>query len=220
MALPSAADAPVDETARHLPRVAGGRLSESRSWRPWPTRTSPRSTSRLPRGSPPSSTPRFPISSTSPGRPAGRARRLLGEVVRERRNVLVAGGTASGKTTLVNALLHEITGACRATLLRSSAPAGGGSLSSRCPRALPRDFDPLALRWPGRWALSVLAAGPHGKSSRQRPLPPVPAWSVPSPEAPKTISPEKSPVESPELSAVQHCVLAFQAQTPSPGRPA
>jgi P-type conjugative transfer ATPase TrbB len=39
-------------------------------------------------------------------------RRLLGAAVRERRNVLVAGGTASGKTTLVNALLHEITGAC------------------------------------------------------------------------------------------------------------
>jgi P-type conjugative transfer ATPase TrbB len=39
-------------------------------------------------------------------------RRLLGSAVIERRNVLVAGGTASGKTTLVNALLHEITGAC------------------------------------------------------------------------------------------------------------
>jgi type IV secretion system protein TrbB len=43
--------------------------------------------------------------------PAGH-RRLLGEAVRDRRNVLVAGGTASGKTTLVNALLHEIAGAC------------------------------------------------------------------------------------------------------------
>lgn len=43
---------------------------------------------------------------------AARHRRLLGAAVRERRNLLVAGGTASGKTTLVNALLHEITGAC------------------------------------------------------------------------------------------------------------
>jgi type IV secretion system protein TrbB len=39
-------------------------------------------------------------------------RRVLGQAVLYRRNVLVAGGTASGKTTLVNALLHEITGAC------------------------------------------------------------------------------------------------------------
>jgi type IV secretion system protein VirB11 len=39
-------------------------------------------------------------------------RRVLGQAVRHRRNVLVAGGTASGKTTLVNGLLHEITGAC------------------------------------------------------------------------------------------------------------
>jgi type IV secretion system protein VirB11 len=39
-------------------------------------------------------------------------RRVLAGAVRYRRNVLVAGGTASGKTTLVNALLHEITGAC------------------------------------------------------------------------------------------------------------
>jgi P-type conjugative transfer ATPase TrbB len=39
-------------------------------------------------------------------------RRLLAGAVRERRNVLVAGGTASGKTTLVNGLLHEITAAC------------------------------------------------------------------------------------------------------------
>jgi P-type conjugative transfer ATPase TrbB len=39
-------------------------------------------------------------------------RRALGEAVRRRRNVLVAGGTASGKTTLVNALLAEIAAAC------------------------------------------------------------------------------------------------------------
>jgi P-type conjugative transfer ATPase TrbB len=39
-------------------------------------------------------------------------RRLLGEAVRERRNVVVAGGTASGKTTLLNGLLHEIAVAC------------------------------------------------------------------------------------------------------------
>jgi type IV secretion system protein TrbB len=40
-------------------------------------------------------------------------RQLLGHAVLQHRNVLVAGGTASGKTTLVNALLHEITAASR-----------------------------------------------------------------------------------------------------------
>ncbi|HVT14704.1 MAG TPA: P-type conjugative transfer ATPase TrbB [Thermoanaerobaculia bacterium] len=39
-------------------------------------------------------------------------RQALGVAVRRRRNILVAGGTASGKTTLVNAVLHEITSAC------------------------------------------------------------------------------------------------------------
>jgi type IV secretion system protein VirB11 len=38
-----------------------------------------------------------------------RQREALGAAVRERRNVLVAGGTASGKTTLVNAVLFEVT---------------------------------------------------------------------------------------------------------------
>jgi type IV secretion system protein VirB11 len=38
-----------------------------------------------------------------------RHRDALADAVRRRRNVLVAGGTASGKTTLVNAVLHEIT---------------------------------------------------------------------------------------------------------------
>jgi P-type conjugative transfer ATPase TrbB len=38
-------------------------------------------------------------------------RQALGLAVRGRRNILVAGGTASGKTTLVNAVLHEITAA-------------------------------------------------------------------------------------------------------------
>jgi P-type conjugative transfer ATPase TrbB len=40
---------------------------------------------------------------------SARHREALAEAVRERRNVLVAGGTASGKTTLVNAVLLEIT---------------------------------------------------------------------------------------------------------------
>lgn len=34
----------------------------------------------------------------------------LKRAVREKKNILVAGGTGSGKTTLVNALLHEIAG--------------------------------------------------------------------------------------------------------------
>jgi P-type conjugative transfer ATPase TrbB len=41
-------------------------------------------------------------------------RQVLATAVRDHRNILVAGGTASGKTTLVNALLHEITSACPA----------------------------------------------------------------------------------------------------------
>jgi type IV secretion system protein VirB11 len=40
---------------------------------------------------------------------APRHRQALAAAVRHRRNILVAGGTASGKTTLVNAVLHEIT---------------------------------------------------------------------------------------------------------------
>jgi type IV secretion system protein VirB11 len=43
----------------------------------------------------------------------GAGQRLaLAAAVVEHRNILVAGGTASGKTTLVNAVLHEITRAC------------------------------------------------------------------------------------------------------------
>ena len=39
-------------------------------------------------------------------------RQALAAAVRAHRNVLIAGGTASGKTTLVNAVLHEVAGAC------------------------------------------------------------------------------------------------------------
>jgi type IV secretion system protein VirB11 len=40
---------------------------------------------------------------------SARHRQVLGEAVEARRNILVVGGTASGKTTLVNGVLHEIT---------------------------------------------------------------------------------------------------------------
>jgi P-type conjugative transfer ATPase TrbB len=39
-------------------------------------------------------------------------RDALAAAVRARRNILIAGGTASGKTTLVNAVLHDIAAAC------------------------------------------------------------------------------------------------------------
>jgi len=47
--------------------------------------------------------------------------RALGEAVAERRNILVVGGTSSGKTTLVNALLAEVaTGGDRVILIEDT----------------------------------------------------------------------------------------------------
>jgi type IV secretion system protein TrbB len=64
-------------------------------------------------------------------------RQAIGEAVRRRRNVLVAGGTASGKTTLANAVLHEVTAACP----RDRIVVLEDTVELQCPAA-----DCLALR--------------------------------------------------------------------------
>ena len=48
--------------------------------------------------------------------------------VRERQNILVAGGTSSGKTSLSNALLAEVTGSGDRGTIWASPSAASGSL--------------------------------------------------------------------------------------------
>ena len=52
---------------------------------------------------------------------AGRTREFLREAVRQRKNIVVAGGTSTGKTTFVNALLKEIPAQERLILIEDAA---------------------------------------------------------------------------------------------------
>lgn len=63
--------------------------------------------------------------------------RLLREAVRQRRNILISGGTSTGKTTFLNALLAEVPREERLILIEDSAelrlehPNGVGLLAAR-----------------------------------------------------------------------------------------
>lgn len=52
--------------------------------------------------------------------PADRARQVLSDAVRSRRNILVSGGTSTGKTTFLNALLAEVPATERLILIEDA----------------------------------------------------------------------------------------------------
>ena len=54
---------------------------------------------------------------------------FLSAAVRARRNLIVAGGTGTGKTTLLRALLNEVPADERSS--RSRTPTSSGSIGSR-----------------------------------------------------------------------------------------
>ena len=78
-----------------------------------------------------------PANASRAGEPAADAMELLRTAVRERRNILISGGTSSGKTTFLNALLAEIPLAERLILiedtpeLRLKHPNAEGLIAAR-----------------------------------------------------------------------------------------